>query len=323
MNEENKVIEFPAQETGSENSENKEVNPIDSAIHALAEVDPGLFGEGGIESIAAMLSLPEEQFQVLRPIVEQELEKSLNNVGDKLILTQALNANGSKAEDLVEAFELIAEQIDTQMAAEMSKQKRDFLKHLMANICNAISDTEGIAKKIVRIPIELCHPDAKIPTYANSTDAGMDVYALEDITIHPGETVLVKTGLKVAIPVGYEIQVRPKSGRALKTKMRVANSPGTIDSGYRDEIGIIIDNIEPPIKDITYDFIEHPENPMVAPTIKITSILHGSDMFITKGEKFAQLVLSEKPKAAFYEVDSVSKIENDGRKGGFGSTGLK
>lgn len=321
MNEENNVIQFSTakQETGSENTENKEVNPIDSAIHALAEVDPGLFGEGGIESIAAMLSLPEEQFQVLRPILEQELEKSLNNVGDKLILTQALNANGSKAEDLVEAFEIITEQIDTQMASEMSKQKRDFLKHLMANICNAISDTEGIAKKIVRIPIELCHPDAKIPTYANATDAGMDVYALEDITIHPGETVLVKTGLKVAIPVGYEIQVRPKSGRALKTKMRVANSPGTIDSGYRDEIGIIIDNIEPPIKDITYtsDLVDG------KPVYTITSILHGSDMFITKGEKFAQLVLNEVPKVAFYEVDSVSKIENDGRKGGFGSTGLK
>lgn len=319
MNEENKVIEFPAQETGSENLENKEVNPIDSAIHALAEVDPGLFGEGGVEAIGAMLALPEEQFQVLRPIIEQELEKSLNNVGDKLILTQALNAQGSKAEDLVEAFEVIAEQIDTQMGAELSKQKRDFLKHLMANICNAISDTEGIAKKIVRIPIELCHPDAKIPTYANATDAGMDVYALEDIIIHPGETVLVKTGLKVAIPVGYEIQVRPKSGRALKTKMRVANSPGTIDSGYRDEIGIIIDNIEPPIKDITYTSELVDDKPVYT----ITSILHGSDMFITKGEKFAQLVLSEKPKAVFYEVDSVSKIENDGRNGGFGSTGLK
>jgi dUTP pyrophosphatase len=316
MNEENKVIEFPAQETGSENLEE---NPIDAAIHALAEVDPGLFGEGGVESIAALISLPEEQFHAIRPIIEMELEKSLNNVGDKLILTQALNANGSKAEDLVEAFELIAEQIDTQMEGQMSKQKRDFLKHLMANICNAISDTEGIAKKIVRIPIELCHPDAKIPTYANATDAGMDVYALEDITIHPGETVLVKTGLKVAIPVGYEIQVRPKSGRALKTKMRVANSPGTIDSGYRDEIGVIIDNIEPPIKDITYEMDMNDG----VPDIRITSILHGSDMFITKGEKFAQLVLSEKPKAAFYEVDSVSKIENDGRNGGFGSTGLK
>ena len=101
--------------------------------------------------------------------------------------------------------------------------------------------------------------------------------------------------------------------------MRIGNTPGTIDSGYRDEIGIIIDNIEPPIKDITYtsDLVDG------KPVYTITSILHGSDMHITKGEKFAQLVLSEKPKAAFYQVESVMEIENDGRSGGFGSTGLK
>ena len=316
MNEKENLVAFPAQENGSETNT---VNPLDTALHALSEIDPGLFGEDGIESMAMMLALPEDEFKIIRPIIEQELEKSLNNVGDKLILTQALNANGGTAEDLIEAFYAISEQIDIKLANDLSAQKRDFLKHLMAGICNAISDTEGIAKRIVRIPIELCHPDAKIPTYANDTDAGMDVYALEDITIHPGETKLIKTGLKVAIPVGYELQVRPKSGRALKTKMRVANSPGTIDSGYRDEVGIIIDNIEPAIKDITYtsDLIDG------KPVYTITSILHGSDMFITKGEKFAQLVLNEVPKVAFYEVDTVSKIENDGRKGGFGSTGLK
>lgn len=316
MNEKENLVAFPAQENGSETNT---VNPLDTALHALSEIDPGLFGEDGIESMAMMLALPEDEFKIIRPIIEQELEKSLNNVGDKLILTQALNANGGTAEDLIEAFYAISEQIDIKLANDLSAQKRDFLKHLMAGICNAISDTEGIAKRIVRIPIELCHPDAKIPTYANDTDAGMDVYALEDITIHPGETKLIKTGLKVAIPVGYELQVRPKSGRALKTKMRVANSPGTIDSGYRDEVGIIIDNIEPAIKDITYtsDLVDG------KPVYTITSILHGSDMFITKGEKFAQLVLNEVPKVAFYEVDSVSKIENDGRKGGFGSTGLK
>ena len=318
MEQKGKVIKLATQENGLKNPSSK--NPLEDAIHAIAEIDPKLFNNGdAMESIGSLLSLPEEQFKVLRPIIEQNLEKSLNNVGDKLILTQALNANGNRAEDLIEAFEVISEQIENQMKDTLSEQKRDFLKHLMAIVCNAISDTEGIAKKIIRIPIELCHLDAKIPTYANATDAGMDVYALEDITINPGETVLVKTGLKVAIPVGYEIQVRPKSGRALKTKMRVANSPGTIDSGYRDEIGVIIDNIEPPIKDITYtsELVDG------KPVYTITSVLHGSSMHISKGEKFAQLVLSEKPKAAFYEVDSVSKIENDGRKGGFGSTGLK
>ena len=143
----------------------------------------------------------------------------------------------------------------------------------------------------------------------------MDVYALEDITVNPGETVLVKTGLKVAIPVGYELQVRPKSGRALKTKLRVANTPGTIDSGYRDEIGVIIENIEHPIQDIEYEFDEHG-----TPIIK--SILHGKSYTINKGDKFAQLVLNEVPHVAFYKVDNINEIKGD-RGGGFGSTGLK
>ena len=155
-----------------------------------------------------------------------------------------------------------------------------------------------------------------MPAYAHMTDAGMDVFALEDITIKPGETKLVPLGIKIALPIGYELQVRPKSGRALKTKLRIANTPGTIDSGYRDEICVIVENIEAPIKDIEYEFDENGE-------IKIKSIVHGSDFTIGEGEKFAQLVLSEVPRASFLTVDDVSSIENDGRKGGFGSSGLK
>ena len=143
----------------------------------------------------------------------------------------------------------------------------------------------------------------------------MDVYALDDYTINPGETQLIPTGIKLALPPGYEIQVRPKSGRALKTKLRVANTPGTVDAGYRDEIKVIIENIEPPIKDISYEFDENGK-PI------ITSILHGSSYTIGKGEKFCQLVLMEVPKAAFYRVEKVSEIGED-RGGGFGSTGLK
>ena len=102
----------------------------------------------------------------------------------------------------------------------------------------------------------------------------MNLYALEDITVGPGETKLVATGIKVALPPGYELQVRPKSGRALKTKLRVANTPGTIDAGYRDEIKVIIENIESPIKDIKYEFDEVTHRPI------ITSIEHGSSFFI-------------------------------------------
>ena len=150
-----------------------------------------------------------------------------------------------------------------------------------------------------------------MPTYAHLTDSGLDIYATEDITIAPGETVLVPTGFKVALPFGYELQVRPKSGRCLKTKLRVANTPGTIDAGYRDEIGVIIDNIEPYIKSAKID-----ENG------RLYDVEFGSSYTIGKGEKFAQLVLCEVPKAVFYEVESVAGIGED-RQGGFGSTGVK
>ena len=95
-------------------------------------------------------------------------------------------------------------------------------------IIKGLNEAEGVARRIIPVPIEKCHEDAKIPVYVHKGDAGMDIYAVEDITLAPGETKIIPTGLKVAIPRGYEIQVRPKSGRALKTKMRVANTPGTI-----------------------------------------------------------------------------------------------
>lgn len=94
----------------------------------------------------------------------------------------------------------------------------------------------------VKVYITTCTETAIIPKYARQGDAGMDVYADEEVLIKPGETVAVSTGIKVALPEGYELQVRPRSGISLNTPLRVANSPGTIDSGYRDEIKIIITN---------------------------------------------------------------------------------
>lgn len=129
------------------------------------------------------------------------------------------------------------------------------------------------------------------------------------------------TGIKVALPPGFELQVRPKSGRALKTKLRVANTPGTIDQGYRDEVKVIIENIEAPIKDIQYEEVFDSITGKIN-YLKIKSILHGSDFFVSKGEKFCQLVLAEVPKASFYRVDSVKEI-GENRGGGFGSTDIK
>ena len=265
------------------------------------------------DALTSLFNMDDEKFALISPGILQSFQQSVNNPNDKLGLVQALNANGATAEDLVSSFNTIADTIDS--IEEISQIKRDFLKSLLATLTNAVNETEGIAKRFVQIPVELCHPDAKIPQYANTSDSGMDVYALDDYTIAPGETKLIPTGIKLALPPGYEIQVRPKSGRALKTKLRIANTPGTVDAGYRDEIKVIVENIEPPIKDIEYDF-----NDNGTPIIK--SILHGAAYTIGKGEKFCQLVLMEVPKAALYRVEQVGEI-GENRGGGFGSTGLK
>lgn len=144
----------------------------------------------------------------------------------------------------------------------------------------------------VEVFVEVCKEGVQIPEYAREGDAGMDIRAAEAVAIAPGKTVLVPTGLKVAIPDGYEIQVRPRSGLSLKTPLRVANTPGTIDAGYRDEVCVIIQNTSP-----------------------------SDEIKIEKGDRIAQFVLQEVPKICFKQVKSVKEIGKD-RGGGFGSTGV-
>lgn len=161
----------------------------------------------------------------------------------------------------------------------------------------------------VKIHIQKCRKNAVMPGYARNGDAGMDVRAAENVTILPGETVIVPTGLKMAIPEGYEIQVRPRSGISARTALRLSNSPGTIDSGYRDEIGILITNTSP----------GGTEN-------EICTIKKGDGGFgryeIRTGDRIAQFVLSKVPEALLEETEDITVIGED-RGGGFGSTGHK
>jgi len=126
--------------------------------------------------------------------------------------------------------------------------------------------------------------------HALNGDAGMDIRADENYSFNSGEIVIVKTGLKFDIPVGYELQVRPRSGLSTKDWI-VANSPGTIDSGYKGEIGVIMKN---------------------------TSLLLRS---IYKGDRIAQLVFKKLPEFVLEEVDNVGESERG--ESGFGSTGTK
>lgn len=178
-------------------------------------------------------------------------------------------------------------------------------------------DKEKLKKEIIKelnkpvtIMVEVIDKGVELPSYKNIGDAGMDVRASKDIEIHPEETKIIPTGLKMAIPEGYEIQVRPRSGLSLKTPLRVSNSPGTIDSGYRDEIGIIITNTSSKQNNNIYT-LEEKENKMGIYQIK-------------KGDRIAQLVLNKIEKIEFKVVENTN-IETYGtnRGGGFGSTGTK
>ena len=92
----------------------------------------------------------------------------------------------------------------------------------------------------ITLPVQLVHAAAKIPTKAHDEDAGFDLHSVEEVSLKPGERKLVSTGLCIALPKGYEGQVRPRSGLALTKGITVLNSPGTIDAGYRGVVGVIL-----------------------------------------------------------------------------------
>ena len=280
---------------------NNSVNMIDS------ETDFGL------TAIAGIMSLPDDLFDIISEQFIIELNNQLRSDENRKELLKIADTNNIKIEDIPKFLDEMYKSIDDAFK-DFPENRKIFLKRIMSDIFNSIVDFNDELTSSILIPIEFCNKNARMPIYAHETDAGLDIYSTEDINIRPGETILIKTGLKVAIPVGYELQVRPKSGISLKTKLRVANTPGTIDSGYRDEIGIIIENIEQPIQDISYHFDTNNK-------IVIDSILHGKTYSIEKGQKIAQLVLNKISKANFVLVDTVNKIEGD-RGGGFGSTGL-
>lgn len=315
----NNIIEFPNKpvEENTSTEKVKEINPIADAFNALAEaLDLQGAAEDGTALFGAILAMPEDQFEIIAPTVLENMQRSMNDPNARIALVASLSNTGYKGDELTGMFGEICEEIDKQMT-EISQQKRDWIKQVLGAVVNAINETEGISKRYITVPYEICHEKAKEPAYAHVTDSGMDVFALEDITLAPGEQKIIPIGIKVAIPAGYELQVRPKSGISAKTKLRIANAPGTIDAGYRDEIGIIVENVEPPIKDIQYDFNEDG-----SVNINSMSIIHGSSYTIGEGQKIAQLVLAEVPKVTLLKVEKVSDIGED-RGGGFGSTGLK
>lgn len=266
-----------------------------------------------VEAIAVLLSMPEEMLKIMEETVLHQITLEFSNKVFSTEDVKEIKKIMSSEEDLAALINGLISTIENFNEKPIKEYQKDFLKKIITTMFNGIIDSTEITN-LISVPIEKENDKIKTPTYAHATDAGMDVYANEEYIIAPGETVLIPTGFKVAIPEGYELQVRPRSGLSLKTKLRIANSVGTVDASFRGTVGIIIENIEPRIKDIEYDFDENGQ-----PIIK--SILHGNSYTISKGDRIAQLVLSKVYKANFVEISDINDYESDRKDGGFGSTG--
>lgn len=238
--------------------------------------------------ITEFLELPDDIFEEAWPAIKEELIKTTKTKEFEKEVKDSFPQNisiASTKEGILKAIEYFK---SPEVTENLIQSKIDFLNFLLYTTLDVI---EGVPyREKVEIYIEKCHENAKIPSYANPTDAGCDVYAVEHTTINPGETKIIPTGLKVAVPAGWMLSVRPRSGMSAKTNIRVANAPGTIDAGYRNEVGIILHNT-------------------------------GTTAYeINIGDRIAQFVIEVSPMIKFVSVDDINSIEGN-RGGGFGSTG--
>lgn len=232
-------------------------------------------------------------------VIEQDYDKIIDFFKSEETFEQSLvdkiahcRANNLTEDDLIQENKTIEESIKNDLN-ELSPIKKKLLSEIFL-ISNGINERileKGLFPK-VNVRVQKMNSNIELPQYAHENgDSGLDIKILTDTVIPAKTTMIIPTGLKVAIPLGYEIQIRPRSGNSLNyNDLFVANSPGTIDANYREELGIILRNIgtEP--------------------------------ILLTKGVKIAQAVLCPVIKLQWVEVDNINDFPTE-RRGGFGSTG--
>ena len=242
----------------------------------------------GLEDLGYFLDAPQPMFDAVKDDVAKALLSDLDNgnflkqisENDQIELTDI-------KQEIDEMYTTFVNLFDDEEFEGLPADRKEFFLDLMGALrdkCLALPD-----RKVVEIIYEKVDSDVILPTYAHNTDAGADIYANEEVEIPGNSTVIVKTGLMVAVPVGWELQIRPRSGMSAKTPIRIANAPGTIDSGYRDQIGVICHNTSP------YPYTIH------------------------KNDRIAQIVPKVCPMIQWKE-GKVKDVAGD-REGGFGSTG--
>jgi dUTP pyrophosphatase len=192
-------------------------------------------------------------------------------------------------EEIEKQFSKIQTELGVQPEDEYQKELEDMLGLSFEEMEKEINDVA----RLRTINVELTHEDAVFPKYAYPSDSGFDLHATESVIIGPFGRALVPTGLKVSFEEGYEIQVRPKSGLAIKQGLTVLNTPGTVDQGYTGEIQVIVFNT------------------------------NNTTVTIPKGMKVGQGVLCPVVQGKYVSIEQVGQVEDKDRgNNGFGSTGI-
>lgn len=242
----------------------------------------------GLSELAYILDAPQPMFDAVKDGMAEAMLADFDNgeILKQISANEEINMQELKNE-MVLIYDVIESTLTEDEYKDLPKDRVDFFLELIAALRDKCLELPE--RKMVEIIYEKLNEDVILPSYAHNTDAGADIYANEEVEIAGNATVIIKTGLKVAVPVGWELQIRPRSGMSIKTPIRIANAPGTIDAGYRDEVGVICHNTSP------YPYTIH------------------------KGDRIAQFIPKVCPMISWTE-GKVAEIGDD-RKGGFGSTG--
>ena len=299
--------------------DDKQINIYEQIFGALDTVFDDGENADGLRVIGAILALPDEQFEAIKASLFDSIEATFNEPATKIAFSQMINQQGLRIEDFSDNMDNLVQAVEelTVEDMELSDSTKDFLKFIFATFINSMEDSKMVSRRVITIPVEVCREGAKLPAYATDGSGAMDIYSPEEYVIGPGESVLIPIGIKVDIPIGYGLLIQPRSGLSRKTKIRIPNTPGLIDSDYHDEIGVIVENIDAPIKDVELEQSIGASILGAAPTL---GNLYGSSFTIGKGERFAQMRLVEIPLVNWLPVSSLGSFENDHGKG-FGSTG--
>jgi dUTP pyrophosphatase len=192
-------------------------------------------------------------------------------------------------EEILKQFEKL--KLDAGIEPDENYQKE--LEDILGIDFEDLDEQLDLNAKSRLVEVELVHKDAVFPKYAYPSDSGFDLHSTEDLTIGPFGRILVPTGIKISFPEGHEIQVRPKSGLAIKQGLTVLNTPGTVDQGYTGEIQVIVFNT------------------------------NNYTVMIPKGMKVGQAVLSPVINGKYVRFEKVDTLnEKDRGNNGFGSTGI-